>query len=74
MEIQTELVSPIMRKTIAKAIQKAQRANAFKEGVYYLDFYREIDTHNLPKQYIDIEIHIDTHLIDLIRSDDLYFS
>jgi hypothetical protein len=74
MEVQTLDISPQMKKVIQAAIDKAQRIKGNKDGAYYLDFYREIETKDLPEQYIDIEIHIDAHLIDLIKCDEVYFS
>jgi len=37
-QVQTLDVSPIMRKVIHQAIEKAQRKQAHKDGVFYLDF------------------------------------
>ncbi len=68
-------ISPIMKRVLATAIEKAQRKiNQSKDGVFYLDFQREIDSNSLPQQFMDIEIHIDANLIDLIKCDEVFFN
>ncbi len=72
--VQTQDVSPLLKKVIYSAIERAQRKLPSKDGVFYLDFQREIDATSLPDQFMDIEIHIDTNLIDLVKCDEIYFT
>ena len=37
-----------MKRVIYQAIDKATRVKGNKDGAYYLDFYREIETKDLP--------------------------
>lgn len=66
--------SPTMKRAISQAIAKAQKKLIHTDGVYYLDFYREMDSSDLPDQFMDLEIQIEVNLIDLIKNDEVYIS
>lgn len=66
---------PFMRKLVHQAIERAQKQHNLKEGVFYLDFQREIGSSALlPDKFMDNELHIDANLIDLVKTDEVYFT
>lgn len=73
MEVKTAQVSQGMKRVISQAIEKAQK-KVNGQGAFYLDLLKEIDSSHLPDQFMDIEAHLDTNLIDLVKCEEVFFS